>query len=84
MGERFQSLGELRAALAGAVASANFPLTLPELDEQDVVVTKDRGDAVAMSVEPRVSLWSNVAAQAELLEEVYQHGVEFLQHRRVR
>ena len=76
MGERFQSLRELRAALADAVASSNIPLTVPELDEQDVVVTKDRGDSVAMSVEPRVSLWSNVAAQADLLEEVYQQGVE--------
>ncbi len=76
MGERFQSLIELRAALAGAVASANIPLKVPELDEQDVVVTKDRGDSVAMSVEPRVSQWSNVAAQADLLEEVYQQGIE--------
>ena len=76
MGERFQSLIELRAALAGAVASANIPLKVPELDEQDVVVTKDWGDSVAMSLEPRVSQWSNVAAQADLLEEVYQQGVE--------
>ena len=76
MGERFQSLGELRAALAGAVASANITLKVAELDEGDVVVTKDRGDSVAMSVEPRVSQWSNVAAQADLLEEVYQQGVE--------
>ena len=77
MGERFQSLTELRAALAKAVASANIPLKVPELDEQDVVVTKDRSDSVAMSVEPRVSQWSNVAAQVDLLEEVYQRGVEF-------
>ncbi len=76
MGERFQSLIEFRAALAGAVASVNIPLKAPELDEQDVVVTKDRGDSVAISVEPRVSQWSNVAAQADLLEEVYRQGVE--------
>ena len=75
MSERFQSLNELRSALASAVASANIPLTAPALDEQDVVVTKDRGDSVVMSVEPRVSEWSNVAAQADLLEEVFGRGV---------
>ena len=76
MSERFQSLRELRAALAGAVASANIPLKAPELDEEDVVVTQDRGDIAAMSVEPRVSQWSNVAAQVDLLEEVYHQGVQ--------
>jgi hypothetical protein len=50
-------------------------MKVPELDEQDVVVTKDRGDSVLMSVEPRVSQWSNVAAQADLLEEVFGRGV---------
>lgn len=73
--ERFQSLDELRNALAGAVANANVILDAPKLEEHDIVVAKDRGDSVAMSVEPRVSQWSNVAAQADLLEETYQQGV---------
>ncbi len=76
MRERFVSLAEFRTALAAAMANANLPLAAPELSEEDVVITKDRGDSLAMSVEPRVSQWSNVAAQADLLEEVYRRGVE--------
>jgi serine/threonine protein kinase len=75
MGERFESLTAFRTALAAAAASANVALSLPELMEEDVVITKDRGDALAMSVEPRVSQWSNVAAEADLLEDVYHRGV---------
>lgn len=75
-GERFQSLSELRAALERAATTANIPIKAPALDDEDVVITKEHGDSVAMSVEPRVSQWSNVAAQADLLEEVYRHGVE--------
>lgn len=72
---RFESFRELRTALGNAVASARISLAPPELDDQDVVVTKDRGDSVAISAEPRVSQWSNVAAQADLLEQIYQQGV---------
>lgn len=75
LGERFESLTELKAALHEAVASAKIALVQPELAEEDVVVTKDKSDSVAMSVEPRVSQWSNVAAQADLLEQVYEQGV---------
>jgi serine/threonine protein kinase len=74
MDERFKSLTELREALLGAITNANVTLCVPELTEQDIDITK--GDSVAMSVEPRVSQWSNVAAQADLLEEVFQRGLE--------
>ena len=73
--ERFPSMVELREALKQAVEGSGLKLEAPALSDDDVVVTKDRGDIAAVSVEPRVSQWSHVAAQADQLEDLYQHGV---------
>jgi serine/threonine protein kinase len=74
--DRFSSMDELRQALKQAMERAGLALEAPSLSEEDVVVTKDRGDLGAVSVEPRVSQWSHVAAQADQLEDLYQQGVE--------
>jgi serine/threonine protein kinase len=73
--ERFASLPELRTALLQAAEEAGVVLKPPVLTDKDVVVTKDSGDAAGASLEPRVSQWSHVAAQADLLEEIYTRGV---------
>jgi serine/threonine protein kinase len=73
--ERFQSLSELRAALQKAAESAGVVLKPPALSEKDIVISRETGDAPAASMEPQVSQWSHVAAQADLLEELYQRGV---------
>jgi len=73
--ERFESLPELRTALQKAAESAGIVLTPPALSEKDVVISREFPDAAGVSLEPRVSQWSHVAAQADLLEEIYQRGV---------
>ncbi len=73
--ERFESLSELRTALHRAAEAAGVILKPPTLSEKDIVISRDSADAAGASVEPRVSQWSHVAAQADLLEEIYQRGV---------
>jgi len=80
--ERFASFADLREALAKAVESSAIALRPPTLDDQDVVVSKDTSDESLVSVEPRVSQWSHVAAQADLLEELYHQGVAAFQEGR--
>ena len=79
MNDRFASLKEFREVLRAAATEAGIQLEAPALEDDDIVITKELGDSVAMSVEPRVSQWSNVAAQADMLEEVYQSGVASFQ-----
>jgi serine/threonine protein kinase len=76
---RFASMAELRTALGKAAAAAGIALKPPVLSEQDMVITRDRQDASAASLEPQVSQWSHVAAQADLLDEIYQRGVQAFQ-----
>jgi hypothetical protein len=73
--ERFESLSELRTALQGAAEAAGIVLRAPTLSDKDIVISRDTADAAGPSLEPRVSQWSHVAAQADLLEEIYQRGV---------
>ncbi len=73
--ERFESLTELRTALEKAAEAAGIALKPPKLSDQDIVISKESADAAGASIEPRVSQWSHVAAQADLLEEIYQRGV---------
>ncbi len=73
--ERFESLVEFRTALRQAAEGAGIVLKAPTLSDKDVVISKDPAEAPAASIEPRVSQWSHVAAQADLLEEIYQRGV---------
>jgi serine/threonine protein kinase len=73
--ERFESLSELRTALQKAAESAGIVLKPPALSEKDVVISRESADAAGASIEPRISQWSHVAAQADLLEEIYQRGV---------
>jgi serine/threonine protein kinase len=73
--ERFESLSELRTALQKAAEGAGIAPKPPTLSEQEVVISRDSADAAGASIEPRVSQWSHVAAQADLLEELYQRGV---------
>ncbi|HSF19024.1 MAG TPA: protein kinase [Vicinamibacteria bacterium] len=76
--KRYQSMTELREAMANAAAAASVRSSPPALLDSDMVVTKDRGDA-SVTHEPRVSQWSHVAAQADLLEELYHQGVAAFQ-----
>jgi hypothetical protein len=76
---RFESMAELRAALENAADASGIALRAPVLSEQDMAITRDRPDAPAVSLEPQVSQWSHVAAQAGLLDEIYQHGVQAFQ-----
>jgi serine/threonine protein kinase len=76
---RFESMAELRAALRKAADAAGIALKAPVLTEQDMVITRDRLDASGASLEPQVSQWSHVAAQADLLDEIYQRGVQAFQ-----
>jgi len=73
--ERFESLSELRTALQKAAEGAGIVLKAPTLSDKDIVISRDTADAAGASLEPRVSQWSHVAAQADLLEEIYQRGV---------
>jgi len=73
--ERFESLSELRSALQTAAEGAGIVLKPPTLSDKDVVISRDSADAAGVSLEPRVSQWSHVAAQADLLEEIYRRGV---------
>ena len=73
--ERFQSLSELRTALQKEAESAGIVLKPPALSEKDIVISRESADAAGASLEPRISQWSHVAAQADLLEEIYQRGV---------
>jgi serine/threonine protein kinase len=73
--ERFESLSELRTALLKAAESAGIVLKPPALSEKDIVISRESADAAGASLEPRISQWSHVAAQADLLEEIYQRGV---------
>ena len=73
--ERFESLSELRTALQRAAEAAGIVLKPPTLSDKDIVISRETADAAGASVEPRVSQWSHVAAQADLLEEIYQRGV---------
>ena len=73
--ERFESLSELRTELQLAADGAGIVLKAPALAEKDIVISRDSADAAGASIEPRISQWSHVAAQADLLEEVYQRGV---------
>jgi serine/threonine protein kinase len=72
---RYESMSDLRKDLRAAADAAGALLTPPLLSEQDVVISKEKVDVTGASLEPRVSQWSHVAAQADLLEEVYQRGV---------
>jgi Protein kinase domain len=73
--ERFESLAEFRTALQQAADGAGIVLKAPTLSEKDVVISKESAEVAAGSLEPRVSQWSHVAAQADLLEEIYTRGV---------
>ncbi len=73
--ERFESLVELRTALHQAAESSGIELKAPTLSEKDVVISKEPAEAPGVSIEPQVSQWSHVAAQADLLEEIYQRGI---------
>lgn len=73
--DRFESMTELRNALEASARAAGVTLTPPQLSENDIVISKEKVDLTGASMEPRVSQWSHVAAQADLLEEVYQRGV---------
>jgi len=72
--ERFESLSLLRNELQKAAEGLGVAFKPPALSDQDVVVSRESAEA-AISMEPRVSQWSHVAAQADLLEENYQRGV---------
>jgi serine/threonine protein kinase len=72
---RFESMNELRTALRAAAEALGVELRPPVLSEQDIVISKEKVDVTGGSVEPPVSQWSHVAAQADLLEDVYQRGV---------
>jgi hypothetical protein len=50
-------------------------LKAPALTDEDMVITKERTDGPSASIEPQVSQWSHVAAQADLLDEIFQRGV---------
>ena len=76
MVDRFGTLSELRAQLQDAAKGLGVTLKPPVLGDEDIEVTKERRDSVAVSAAPRVSQWSNVAAQADLLEQTYQLGVQ--------
>ena len=73
--ERFESLSELRTALERAAEGAGIVLKPPILSDKDIVISRESADVAGASIEPRVSQWSHVAAQADLLEEIYQRGV---------
>ncbi|TDI45629.1 MAG: serine/threonine protein kinase [Acidobacteria bacterium] len=76
MADRFGSLSELRAELQQAAEKLGVTPKPPVLADEDVEITKERRESVAVSVAPRVSQWSNVAAQADLLEQTFQLGVQ--------
>jgi serine/threonine protein kinase len=77
---RFDSMADFRTELRKAADAAGVATKAPALTDEDMVVTRDRNDgASAASLEPQVSQWSHVAAQADLLEEIYQRGVEAFQ-----
>ena len=76
MVDRFGSLSELRAQLQDAAEQLGIAPKPPVLADEDIEITKKRRDSVAVSAAPRVSQWSNVAAQADLLEQTYQLGVQ--------
>jgi len=73
--ERFESLSELRTALHQAAETTGIVLKPPTLSDKEIVISRESADAAGASLEPRVSQWSHVAAQADLLEEIYQRGV---------
>jgi hypothetical protein len=73
--ERFESLAEFRSALKQAAEGAGIVLKPPALSDKEVVVSRESADPAGGSLEPRVSQWSHVAAQADLLEEIYTRGV---------
>jgi len=73
--ERFESLSELRTALHQAAETTGIVLKPPTLSDKEIVISRESADAAGASLEPRVSQWSHVAAQADLLEEIYQGGV---------
>ena len=78
MVDRFGSLSELRTELQDAAKQLGIAPKPPVLADEDIEITKERRDnvSVAMSAAPRLSQWSNVAAQADLLEQTYQLGVQ--------
>ena len=76
MVDRFGSLSELRAQLQDAAEQLGVAPKPPVLADEDIEITRERRDNVAVSAVPRVSQWSNVAAQADLLEQTYQLGVQ--------
>jgi serine/threonine-protein kinase len=73
--ERFESLSELRTALHKTAEALGIALKPPTLTEKDIVISKESADAAVASMEPRVSQWSHVAAQADLLEDIYEQGI---------
>ena len=73
--ERFESLSELRTALHQAAETTGIVLKPPTLSDKEIVISRESADAAGASLEPRISQWSHVAAQADLLEEIYQGGV---------
>ncbi|MGH9324043.1 MAG: protein kinase domain-containing protein [Vicinamibacteria bacterium] len=73
--ERFESMSELKSALRSAAEAGGIALEPPALSEKDIVISRELADVAAASIEPQISQWSHVAAQADLLEEVYLRGV---------
>jgi hypothetical protein len=73
--KRFSSLAEMAAALKTAAAEAGIDPRPPRL--ADHVVKSASRDALRIHSEgPQISQWSNVAAAAGQLDEIFRQGIE--------
>jgi serine/threonine protein kinase len=73
--KRFQSLAEMAAALQNAAQESGIEPRLPELADH-VVKSASREAVRAQSEAPQISQWSNVAAAAGQLDEIFRQGIE--------
>jgi serine/threonine protein kinase len=77
--DRFASLPELRGALSDVVEKEGLRIEAPTLTERDIELARSPAAADAL-VEAHPSQWSNVAAKADRLEELYRAGVACFQN----
>jgi serine/threonine protein kinase len=73
--KRYSSLAEMAAALKNAAQEAGIEPRLPDLADH-VVKSASREALIAHSEGPQISQWSNIAAAAGQLDEIFRQGIE--------
>lgn len=74
--ERFRTMTELAEAIRFAAQNAALSPRLPKLSDEDVETGNSGELGSAISPQPHLDQWSNVAAAAGQLESIYRSGIE--------